>query len=143
MSIVLYHHRGCLKSYESDERRRLQRAYDIIGICDDELEPYYSELWRLMQGNDTPTAAARAKCHLGTLAPLQRALAKLLRLIPAYLALPMRTIPSTAAAADETYECFRDEIDIRMGDRRMPFITTSERAEEVREHEVILASPLE
>jgi len=96
-----------------------------------------------MQGNDTPTAAARAKCHLGTLAPLQRALAKLLRLIPAYIAIPMRTIPSTAAAADETYECFRDEVDIRMGDRRMPFITTSERTEELREREdLVRAAPV-
>ena len=133
LSIALYHHAGLLKSYESDERRRLQRAYDIIDICDDELEPYYSEMWRLMPGNDPPSDAARAKCHHGTLPHLQLALAKLLRIVPTYIALPMRTIPPTASAADETYECFRDEVDMRMADRRMPFITSRERAEELRE----------
>jgi len=131
ISIVLYHHAGLLKSYESDERRRLQRAYDIIDACDDNLEPHYSELWRLVPGNDPPTAAARAKCHLGTMPHLQLALAKLLRITPTYIALPMRTIPLTASAADETYECFRDEVDMRMADRHMLFITRRERAEEL------------
>ena len=129
ISIAIFHHRGCLHSYESDERRRIQQAYDIIGHCDDELDPFYSELWQLTRGEDTPTAAARAKCHRGTLAPLQCALAKLLRLVPAYVALPLRTVPVTAAAADETFECFRDEVDIRMRDKRMRFATTREKAE--------------
>ena len=132
MSIVLYHHAGLLKSFESDERRRLQRAFDIFDAVDDELEPYYSELWRLVTGNDHPSDAARAKCHLGTLPRLQAALAKLLRIVPTYIALPMRTIPSTAWAADETYESIRDEVDIRMADRRMPFLTSSEIAEELQ-----------
>ena len=133
LSIVLYHHAGRLHSFESDERRRLQRAYDIIDACDDELEPHYSEMWRLVPGNDPPSDAARAKCHLGTLPHLQAALAKLLRIVPTYIALTMRTIPPTAWAADETYESIRDEVDIRMADRRMPFVTSSEIAEELRE----------
>ena len=131
LSIALYHHAGLLKSFESDERRRLQCAFDILDAVDDELEPYYSELWRLVPGNDPPPAA-RAKCHLGTLPHLQAALAKLLRIVPTYIALPMRTIPPTAWAADETYESIRDEVDIRMGDRRMPFLTSSEIAEELQ-----------
>ena len=130
MSIVLYHHAGVLKSFESDERRRLQRAFDIFDATDRELDPYYSELWRRITGNNQPSDAARAKCHLGTLPRLQAAIAKLLRIVPAYIALPMRTIPPTAWAADETYENLRDEVDIRMGDRRMPFLTSSELAEQ-------------
>ena len=130
MSIVLYHHAGRLHSFESDERQRLQRAYDLFDRFDEELEPHYSELWRLVPG-DNPPPAARAKCHLGTMPHLQLALAKLLRLIPTYLVLPMRIIPIGASAAAETYECFRDEVDIRMADRRMPFITSREHAEEI------------
>jgi len=45
----------------------------------------------------------------------------------------MRIIPPTASAADATYESIRDEVDIRMADRRMPFVTSSEIAEELRE----------
>jgi len=137
MSIVLYHHAGLLKSFESDERRRLQRAYDILDAADDELEPHYSELWRLVPGNDPPSDAARAKCHLSTLPHLQAALAKLLRIVPTYIALPMRIVPPTASAADATYESIRDEVDIRMADRRMPFVTSSERAEELCERTTV------
>ena len=128
MSIVLYYHAGVLKSFESDERRRLQRAFDIFDATDSELDPYYSELWRGIIGNNQPSNTARAKCHLGTLPRLQTAIAKLLRIVPAYIALPLRIIPPTAWAADETYENLRDEVDIRMGDRRMPFLTSSELA---------------
>ena len=136
MSIVLYHHAGRLRSFESDERRRLQCAFDIFDAVDDELEPHYSELWRLVPGN-TPPPAARAKCHLGTLPHLQAALAKLLRIVPTYIALPMRIVPPTASAADATYESIRDEVDIRMADRRMPFVTSSERAEELCERTTV------
>jgi hypothetical protein len=131
LSIVLYHHAGLLKSYEADERMRLQWAYDLLAACDDELEPHYSELWRLVPGRAPPSDAARAKCHLGTGPHLRVALAKFLRIIPHYLALPLRIIPSTTASADATYELFRDEVDIRMAARRMPFLTSSEQAEEL------------
>ena len=129
MSIVLYHQAGLLKSYESDERRRLQWAYDLLATCDDELEPHFSEMWRHVPGSEPPSDAARVKCHLGTGPHLQVALAKLLRIIPHYLALPLRIIPPTTASADATYEFFRDEVDIRMAARRMPFLTSSEHAE--------------
>jgi len=67
MSIGLYQHAGVLKSFESDERRRLQRAFDIFDETDRELDPYYSELWRGITGDNLPSNATRAKCHLGTL----------------------------------------------------------------------------
>ena len=130
MSIALYHHAGVLKSFESDERKRLQRAFDLIDSTDDTLEPHYRDLWR---DSDPPSDAARARCALATLPHLQAALTQLLRIVPNYIALPLRIIPKTAWSADETFDTFRDQVDIRMGDLGMAFVTSAEFEHELRE----------
>ena len=132
LGLVLYHHAGCLQSFEQDERTRLQRAYDIIDDVDKKLAPYWEELWRLVPWHWKPSAEARVICQIGTLPILQAALTRLLRLVPTYIALPLRIVPPTAWSADETYETFRDQVDIKMGDLRMPYRTSSEIEEEIR-----------
>jgi hypothetical protein len=126
LGIVLYHHGGYLKSFEQDERTRLQRAYDIMDFADEKLSPHYAELWRFVPWGEKPSAEARAVCQRGTLPHLQAALTRLLRLVPTYIALPLRIVPPTAWSADETYETFRDQVDIKMGDLRMPYLTSGE-----------------
>jgi hypothetical protein len=133
LGIALYHHAGYLKSFEQDERTRLQRAYDIMDCVDEKLAPHWEELWRLVPWSGKPSAEARAVCQIGTLPHLQAALTRLLRLIPTYIALPLRIVPPTAWSADETYETFRDQVYIKMGDLRMPYLTSDEIAEELRE----------
>ena len=133
MGIVLYHHGGYLKSFEQDERTRLQRAWDIMDVVDEKLSPHWTELWHLVPKGERPSAEAMAVCMRGILPHSQAALTRLLRLLPTYLALPLRIVPPTAWATDNTYETLKEQVNIRMGKLRMPYLTSCEIEEELRE----------
>ena len=120
LSIVLYHHAGALQSFHHDERKRIQRAYDIIEAMEYTLEPHYDTLWHATSGEPTPADFAR--CAQATLPHLQATLARLLRLVPTYIALPLRTIPNNSWSAAETLDVFRDAVDFRMAERGMAIV---------------------
>jgi len=114
MLLVLYlrSHAGFLQSYEMDERKRILRSYAIVAATDSANEKYYDVLWRTAHGVPTPEAPAR--CERNVLPRIQAALERLLRLVPSYVAKPLRLIPSDVYAAEDTLSAFRDEIYIRM-----------------------------
>ena len=112
LSIVFSIHAGCLQSFESDECRRLLRGDALIDAMEYILEPHYDRLWRSTSGEPAPADFVR--CRLATLPHLQETLACLLRLVPNYVAVPLRVIPTDSRSVEETLSVFRDEIDIRM-----------------------------
>ena len=112
LSIVFYLHAGYLQSFEYDERRRILRGHELIEAMEYLLESHYNTLWRSTRGE--PTRDDFVRCELATLPHLQETLACLLRLVPSYIAIPLRVIPSTSWSAEETLGVFRDEIDLRM-----------------------------
>ena len=112
LSIVFSVHAGYLQSFDHDERRRILRGHELIEAMEYLLEPHYDTLWRSTRGEPTPDDFVR--CGLATLPHLQETLACLLRLVPSYVATPLRVIPGDSCSAEETLSVFRDEIDIRM-----------------------------
>ena len=112
LSIVLSLHGGYLQSYEMDERRRILRSLEIVDATDTANEQYYDVLWRSARG--TPTPEALVHCERNVLPRIQAALERLLRLVPSYVATPLRLIPGDACAAEDTLGVFRDEIYIKM-----------------------------
>ena len=112
LSIVFSIHAGYLQSFEYDERRRLLRGYALIETMEYLLEPHYDTLWRSTRGEPAPADFVR--CRLATLPHLQETLACLLRLVPNYVAVPLRVIPTDSRSVEETLSVFRDELDIRM-----------------------------
>ena len=112
LSIVFSIHAGYLQSFDHDERRRILRGHALIEATDDFLEPYYDTLWRTTRGR--PTFEDFAQCERVVLPHIQATLECLLRLVPSYVATPLRVIPGDACSAEDTLSVFRDEIDIRM-----------------------------
>jgi len=112
LSIVFFVHAGCLQSYESDENRRLLRGDALIDAMEYRLEPHYDLLWRSTGGGAEPSDFIR--CRMATLPDLQETLARLLRLVPHYVAVPLRIIPTDTGSVKDTLDVFRDEIDIQM-----------------------------
>ena len=112
LSIVLSLHRGHLQSFEHDKRKRILRGHAMIEATDDLNDPYYNTLWRTTRGR--PTFEDFAQCERAVLPRIQATLERFLRLVPSYVATPLRVIPGDACAAGDTLGVFRDEIDIRM-----------------------------
>jgi len=112
LSIVFFVHAGYLQSYESDENRRLLRGDALIDAMEYRLEPHYDLLWRSTGGEPEPSDFIR--CRMSTLPDLRETLARLLRLLPHYVAIPLRVIPADTISIEETLGVFRDEIDIQM-----------------------------
>ena len=108
LHFVFEHHAGFLKSYESDERKRMLMSFRIVQFADDNLTQVmnHAEHDGLRFSNSEFEAYALPR--------IKRALKQLLHIAPSYVAKTRQRVPCTMTTAAVALGAFRVEVDRRL-----------------------------
>ena len=108
LHFVFERHAGFLKSYESDEHKRMLMTSQIVQSTDDDLTHVMNH------AEHDGCSISNSEFEAYALPRIQRALGPLLRIAPNYVPKSLRRAPRTMAAAAVTLRAFREEVGSRL-----------------------------